>query len=86
MFFLAQDMPDSSMLQGGSQQVLAWVVLAQVVLFIAVTGYFIVRQNKLEDKYDKLQQKTVKLAVRSQRAIEVIANLPTPKIEEDLDD
>ena len=83
--FLA-DLPDSDMLQGSSQDVLAWVVLAQIILFIAVCGYFIKRQNKQETKYDRLQKKTLKIALRSQRALEIVANLPAPEIEEDLDD
>jgi len=86
MFYLAQDMPDSNMLQGDTQSILAWVVLAQIVLFMAVCTYFIMRQSKHETKYDKLQKKTMKIAIRSQRAIEVLADLPAPAIEEDLDD
>ena len=83
--FLA-DLPDSDMLQGSSQDILAWVILAQIALFIAVCTYFIIRQNKLETKYDRLQKKTMKIALRSQRALEIVANLPAPEIEEDLDD
>lgn len=79
-------MPDPDMLQGNSQDILAWVILAQIALFIAVCTYFIIRQNRWEIKYDKLQKKTLRIAVRSQRAIEIVANLPAPEIEEDFDD
>ena len=85
-------MPDPELLQGDTQQVMAWVILAMVVLFTVTCFYFIRRlkhwedkYDKLLDKYDKLNMKTLKIAVRSQRAIEALANLPAPEIEADLE-
>jgi len=83
---LAQTMPDSSLLQGDAQGILSWVILALVALYVATVIYFIKRQSSQEDKYDRLQGKVMKLTVRSNRAIEALADLPPPVVEEDLED
>lgn len=83
---LAQDMPDPKLLEGNAQEILVWVVLALVVLWGGTVAYFIAREFRFEKKYDKLQQKFAKLLVRSNRAIEVLADLDPPAVEEDLDD
>lgn len=80
---LAQEMPDSKMLQGDTQQVMAWVILALVALFVATCVYFIKRQSKQEAKYDKLAAKTHKQIARSNRAMEAVADLPPPPEEDD---
>ena len=86
MWRLAQEMPKSELLQGSAQDVLSWVVLALVVLFVAACIFFIRKLNHWEEKYDNLQKKTTKIAIRSQRAIEVLADLTDPEVEEDLED
>lgn len=85
MMLLAQEMPDPSLLQGSTQQVMAWVILAMVALHCATVVYFIRKHSNLEAKYDALLVKTMKLAVRAQRAIEYIAHLPEPEVEEDIE-
>lgn len=75
-FHLAQDMPDSELLHGSAQDVLAWVVLAQIALYVVTCAYFIYRQRWLEDKLDSNFKDTLKLALRSQRAVETLAHLP----------
>ena len=85
MFLLAQDLPDPEMLQGDVQSVLAWVILALIVLYGATVVYFIKRQNNQETKYDKLQAKTHKQIARSNRAMEAVAKLSPPKEEDNGD-
>lgn len=82
---LAQNMPDPSLLQGTTQEVMAWVILAMVALHCTTVIYFTRKQSKVEEKYDALLVKTMKLAVRAQRAIEYIAHLPEPEVEEDIE-
>jgi len=67
--------PDAELLQGGGQEVLAWGVLALIALYVCTVSYFIKRQNKFEEKYDQQNDKMLKLAIRSQRAIEVLADI-----------
>ena len=76
---LAQSMPDASMLQGDVQEILAWVILAQIVLFISTVIYFLKRQSRMEEKYDTLQEKMIKGLSRSNRAMEAVAKLPPPE-------
>jgi len=87
LYILAQELPDPRLLtDGNTQQVMSWVILSLILLYGLTVTYFLKRQSSLETKYDKQNNKMMKLAVRSQRAIEVLANLPAPKIEEDLDE
>jgi len=81
--YLAQS---EELLQGDVQDVLAWVILALVALYGGTVAYFIKRQHSQEAKYDKLQIKVMKALVRSNRAIEAVADLPPPPVEEFLDD
>jgi len=83
---LAQDMPDPKLLQGDAQEILVWVVLALVALWVGTVTYFIVRELRFEKKQDKLYKRFSKLLVRSNRAIEALADLPPPPVEEDLED
>jgi len=78
--------PDPKMLEGSVQQILVWVILTILGLWISSVVYLLRQGNAKDEKYDILQQKCIKLAVRSQRAIEALANLPPPEVEEDLDD
>ena len=82
MWFLAQTVPKADLLKGDVQEILVWVVLAQVALYLATVIYFIKRQGAQEDKYDLLQAKTHRQLARSNRAIEAVANLPPPKEDE----
>jgi len=81
-WLLAQDLPDPKLLQGNTQEILVWIVLAQIAFYIATVGYFLLRQNKQEEKFDELQSKVIKLFHRSNRAMEAVANIKPP---EDLD-
>ena len=72
-------MPNTELLQGGAQEVLSWVVLALIALYGATVPYFIKRQNKFEERSDEQNAKMLSLAIRSQKAIEVLADL---KIED----
>lgn len=74
------------LLNGDVQDILGWIILALVGLYSATVTYFIKRQMNQETKYDKLQNKVMKLTVRSNRAIEALADLPPPPVEEDLED
>lgn len=76
---LAQDLPDPKLLQGDVQEILVWVVLAQIALFLATVVYFIKRQGVQETKYDELQDIVMKIVYRSNRAMEAVANLPAPE-------
>ncbi len=76
---LAQDLPDPKLLEGDVQEILVWVILAQIALYFATVSYFLLRQKKMEEKYDKLQAKTQKQIARSNRAMEAVAKLPPPK-------
>jgi len=80
---VAQKLPDPQMLQGSAQEVMAWVILAMIVLFITTCIYFIKRQSAKEAKYDELQCKFIKLIVRSNRAMEAVAKLPPPTEDDD---
>lgn len=66
------DLPDSSLLQGNTQQVLVWVVLALIALWSSTSFYFISRIKDWEDKYDALLEKTLKFAVRSKTIVDSI--------------
>ena len=79
------ELPDPEMLQGDVQSVLAWVILALIVLYGATVVYFIKRQNNQEAKYDKLQAKTHRQIARSNRAMEAVAKLPPPQDEDNGD-
>lgn len=79
-------MPDNELLQGDAQQVMAWVILALIAFVAASFTYFIKRLSYWEIKYDNLQKVCIKLAVRSQRAIEHIANLQPPEVEDIIDE
>jgi hypothetical protein len=85
MLLLAQGMPDSQLLSGGVQDILVWVVLAQVALYVATVIFFIKKLNSWEEKYDLLQAKTLKIAIRSQRAIEALADLPNLDVDDEKD-
>lgn len=86
MWLIAQDLPDPDLLQGDAQEILAWIVLALIALYGATVAYFIRRQGKMEEKYDKLQAKVIKQISRSNRAMEAVAKLPPPQDDEDSDD
>lgn len=73
------DLPDAALLQGNAQEIMVWVILAQIVLFIATCAYFLFRQKRMEEKYDKLQAKMIKQINRSNRAMEAVAKLPPPE-------
>ena len=81
MWQLAQDLPDPALLQGNVQEILVWVVLAQIALLVLVVGYFVRRESKWETKYDALQGKMIKSISRSNRAMEAVAKLPPPAEE-----
>lgn len=58
-----------------------------VALVLGVLCWKLWEQNqKLIDKNDKLQSKMLRIAVRVQRAVEALAGLEDPEIEEDLED
>lgn len=79
MWQLAQDLPDPKLLQGDVQEILVWVVLAQIALFLATVTYFLLRQKSMEARYDELQDIVMKIVHRSNRAMEAVANLPAPE-------
>lgn len=82
MWQFAQDLPDAALLQGSTQEIMAWVILAQIALFVATVAYFLLRQTRMEKKYDTLQDKMIKGISRSNRAMEAVAKLPPPKEED----
>jgi len=83
MWILAQN---SDLLKGEAQDILVWVVLALVGLYGVTCAYFIHRQGAQDKRYDRLQTKVMKQLVRSNRAIEALANLPALVIESDYDE
>lgn len=83
---LAQEMPDSKLLQGDAQDVMAWIVLLLVVLLFTSNGVLWRKLGKTEDKLDKSHDRTTRIAIRSTRAIEVLADLQPSEIEEELDE
>ena len=82
MWLLAQ--PDPALLQGDVQEILAWVVLSQIALWLATVTYFLRRQTMMEKKYDGLQVKLFKALSRSNRAMEAVAKLPPPEDHSDV--
>lgn len=86
MINLAQDIPDPSMLQGDVQEILAWIILVGLAFYLATVTYFLSRQKRMEEKYDKLQAKTHKQIARSTRAMEAVAKLPPPKEDDNGED
>ena len=85
MFQLAQDLPDPKLLQGNEQEILVWIVLALVGLWLSTVTFFILRERRQESKLDNLHKKFQKLLLRSNRAIEAVADLEPPAVEEDLE-
>ena len=83
LWLLAQELPDPDLLQGSAQEVMAFVILALIILYGATVTFFIKKLNHWETKYDKLVTKQGKQISRSNRAMEAIANLPPPIEEED---
>lgn len=79
MWRLAQDLPDPRLLQGNGQEILVWIVLAQIALYLATVTYFLMSQKAQEKKYDDLQTIVLKIVYRSNRAMEAVANLPAPE-------
>lgn len=58
-----------------------------VACVLGVVCYSLWHQNqKLMDRIEQQQAKMLKLAVRVQRAVEALAGLQRPEIEEDLSD
>ena len=78
-----QEIPNPELLQGSAQDVLSWVVLALVAFLVIICIHFVKKLNHWEVKYDKLQNKTLKIAIRSQRVTEALTDL---EVEEDLED
>ena len=78
MWQLAQDLPDTKLLEGNVQEILVWIILAQIALYLATCTYFLLRQKYREGKYDTLQEKMIKQISRSNRAMEAVAKLPPP--------
>ncbi len=79
MWILAQDLPDTKLLEGDVQEILVWVVLALIALYGATVGYFLSRQGKLEERIDGLQGTVIKIVHRSNRAMEAVANIKPPE-------
>lgn len=58
-----------------------------VALVLGTLCWFLWKRNgELIEKIEKQQNKMLRLAVRVQRAVEALAGLEAPEIEEDLDD
>ncbi len=83
MWLFAQDLPDAKLLQGDVQEILVWVVLSLILLYVVTVGYFIRRQGFQEEKYDALVDRQNRQISRSNRAMEAVANLPPPPNEEE---
>ncbi len=79
IWLFAQDLPDPKLLEGDVQEILIWIVLAQIALYLATVGYFLLRQKKQEEKFDELQGTVLKIVHRSNRAMEAVANIKPPE-------
>lgn len=80
------NLPNPELLKGSAQDVQAWVILALVALFIATCIYFTRQLADKEKRINKLTDTNIKLAVRSNRAIEALAGLSAPPVEKILDE
>lgn len=79
MWLFAQDLPDPALLQGNVQEILVWVVLSQIVLWVATVAFFLSNQKAKDVKYDEMQDLVIKIVHRSNRAMEAVANISPPE-------
>ena len=79
MWQFAQDLPDAALLQGNAQEIMSWVILAQLALWLATVTYFLLRERSRDEKFDALQDLAIKIVHRSNRAMEAVANIKPPE-------